>query len=98
MPLSVLVYYIDHAGKVAGVDHVGLGSDFDGVDDLPQGLNGIGDLPKLTLVLVQRGYNDEEVIRVLGGNFLRVLESAEAYSRSTATTLSGDGSTKRIGP
>lgn len=47
---------------------------------------------------MKRGYKDEDILRILGGNFLRVLESAEAYSRSTATTLSGDGSARRIGP
>ena len=47
---------------------------------------------------MKRGYKDEDILKILGGNFLRVLESAEAYARSTATTLSGDGSTRRIGP
>ena len=98
VPFSVLIDHIDHMVKVAGVDHVGLGSDFDGVDDLPEGLTGIDGLPKITLELVKRGYADEDILKILGGNFLRVLESAEAYSRSTATTLSGDGSTKKIGP
>ena len=97
VPFSVLIDHIDHMVKVAGVDHVGLGSDFDGVDDLPEGLSGIDGLPKITLELVKRGYKDEDILKILGGNFLRVLESAEAYSRSTATTLSGDGSTRRIG-
>jgi len=98
VPFSVLIDHIDHMVKVAGIDHVGLGSDFDGVDDLPEGLTGIDGLPKITLELVKRGYKDEDILKILGGNFLRVLESAEAYSRSTATTLSGDGSTRRIGP
>ena len=97
VPFSVLIDHIDHMVKVAGVDHVGLGSDFDGVDDLPEGISGIDGLPKITLELVKRGYKDEDILKILGGNFLRVLESAEAYSRSTATTLSGDGSTRRIG-
>ena len=97
VPFSVLIDHIDHMVKIAGVDHVGIGSDFDGVDDLPEGLTGIDGLPKITLELVKRGYKDEDILKILGGNFLRVLESAEAYSRSTATTLSGDGSTRRIG-
>jgi membrane dipeptidase len=96
VPFSVLVDHIDHMVKVAGVDHVGLGSDFDGVDDLPEGLTGIDGLPKITLELVKRGYKDEDVLKILGGNFLRVFEAAEAYARSTGTTLSGDGSTRRI--
>ena len=95
-PLSVLIDHIDHMVKVAGVDHVGLGSDFDGIDTLPEGMTGIGDLPKITLELVKRGYSDEDVLKILGGNFLRVLEAAEAYAASTKTSISGDGDTKTI--
>ncbi|MDB4941289.1 MAG: putative dipeptidase [Labilithrix sp.] len=96
VPLSVLVDHIDHMVKIAGVDHVGLGSDFDGVDALPEGITGVGDLPKITLALVQRGYTDEDILKILGGNFMRVLEAAEAHARGTNTTLSGDGNTKKI--
>ena len=96
VPLSVLIDHIDHMVKVAGIDHVGLGSDFDGVDALPEGLAGIQDLPKITLELVKRGYSDEDILKILGGNFLRVFDAVEAYAKSTKTTLSGDGSTKRI--
>jgi membrane dipeptidase len=97
VPFSVLVDHIDHMVKTAGVDHVGLGSDFDGVDDLPEGLTGIDGLPRITLELVKRGYKDEDILKILGGNFLRVFEAAEAYAHATKTTLSGDGSTRRIG-
>ena len=97
VPFSVLIDHIDHMVKVAGIDHVGLGSDFDGVDDLPEGLTGIDGLPRITLELVKRGYKDEDVLKILGGNFLRAFDAAEAYARSTSTTLSGDGSTRRIG-
>lgn len=96
VPLSALIDHIDHMVKVAGIDHVGLGSDFDGVDALPEGLTGIDGLPRITLELVKRGYTDEDILKILGGNFLRVFEAAEAYARSTGTTLSGDGSTRRI--
>ncbi|MBX3187263.1 MAG: dipeptidase [Labilithrix sp.] len=96
VPFSVLIDHIDHIAKTAGVDHVGLGSDFDGVDALPDGLTGIDGLPKITLELMKRGYSDEDVLKILGGNFLRVFEAAEAYAKSTGTTLSGDGSTRRI--
>jgi membrane dipeptidase len=97
-PLSVLVDHIEHIAKVAGVDHVGLGSDFDGVSAMPEGLEGIDGLPKITLELVRRGWSDEDVKKVLGENFLRVMAAAEAFARSTGTTLSGDGSTLGIGP
>jgi membrane dipeptidase len=97
VPLSVLIDHIDHMVKVAGIDHVGLGSDFDGVDDLPEGLTGIDGLPKITLELVRRGYKDEDVLKILGGNFMRVFEASEAYAKSTNTTLSGDGSTRKLG-
>ncbi len=98
VPFSVLIDHIDHMVKIAGIDHVGLGSDFDGVDDLPEGLTGIDGLPKITLELVRRGYKDEDILKILGGNFMRVFEATEAYAKSTNTTLSGDGSTKRINP
>jgi membrane dipeptidase len=98
VPLSVLIDHLDHMVKVAGVDHVGLGSDFDGVDALPEGIDGIDALPKITLELVRRGYDDEAILKILGGNFLRVFEAAEAYAASTKTTLSGEGSTKKIEP
>jgi membrane dipeptidase len=96
VPLSVLVDHIEHIAKVAGVDHVGLGSDFDGVESTPVGLEGIDGLPKITLELVRRGWSDEDVKKVLGENFLRVFGEAEAHARATKTTLSGDGSTKSI--
>jgi membrane dipeptidase len=94
--LGVLIDHIEHIAKVAGVDHVGLGSDFDGVDSMPQGLEGIDGLPKITLELLRRGWSDEDVKKVLGENFLRAFAAAEAHARSTKTTLSGDGSTKHI--
>jgi len=98
VPLSVLVDHVEHIAKVAGVDHVGLGSDFDGVTSLPEGLSGMDGLPKLTLELLRRGWSDEDVKKVLGENFLRAMGEAEAFARSTKTTLSGDGSTRAIGP
>lgn len=96
VPLATLVDHIEHIAEVAGKDHVGLGSDFDGVDALPEGIDGIDALPKITLELVRRGWSDEDVKKVLGENFLRVLETAERFAASTHTTLSGDGSTRRI--
>jgi membrane dipeptidase len=96
-PLSLLIDHIAHVIDVAGEDHVGLGADFDGVPSLPEGLGGVDGLPKITLELVRRGYSDDVVKKVLGENFLRVMEAAEACARASKTTLSGDGSTRRIG-
>jgi membrane dipeptidase len=95
-PLATLVDHIEHIAKVAGVEHVGLGSDFDGVPALPEGLSGMDGLPKITLELLKRGWSDGDVKKVLGENFLRVMSEAEAYAASTRTTLSGDGSTRSL--
>lgn len=73
-PFKVLIDHIDHVARVAGVDHVGLGSDFDGMDSLPAGLRDVRDLPKITQALLRRGYKEEEVRKILGENFLRVLK------------------------
>ncbi len=81
-PLSVLIDHIDHIAKVAGVDHVGLGSDFDGVNgQLPEGLDSPADLPKITAALMARGYTAEDCRKILGGNLLRVFREVEAVSK-----------------
>jgi membrane dipeptidase len=72
-----VVDHVDHIAKVAGVDHVGLGSDFDGAPSLPSGLGHVGELPNLTEELLRRGYSEAEVRKILGGNALRVLARAE---------------------
>jgi membrane dipeptidase len=94
--VTVLIDHIEHVAKVAGVNHVGLGSDFDGTPALPEGLSGMDELPRITLELVRRGFSDEDVKKILGENFLRVMAEAEAYARATGTTLSGDGSVRGI--
>jgi membrane dipeptidase len=76
-PLSVLIDHFDHMIKVAGVDHVGIGSDFDGVDCLPQGIDGVQDLPKVTVELMRRGYSAEDLHKILGSNLLRVFGEVE---------------------
>ena len=80
-PFQSLIDHIDHMAKVAGVDHVGLGSDFDGVAALPEGMDSVADLPKITQALVERGYTAEQVHKILGGNLLRVLRRCEQVAR-----------------
>jgi membrane dipeptidase len=81
-PLSVLIDHIDHIAKVAGVDHVGLGSDFDGVDgQLPEGIDSVADLPKITAALMERGYTAGDCRKILGGNLLRVFREVQAVAK-----------------
>ncbi len=78
LPLSTLLDHLDHAVKVAGVDHVGLGSDFDGADDsFPQGMEDISKIPNLVRGLMERGYSDVDILKILGGNTLRVMREVE---------------------
>ncbi len=80
-PLKSLIDHIDHVAKVAGVDHVGLGSDFDGVSGAtPQGIDSAADLPKITQALLDRGYSAEDIHKILGGNTLRVFREVERVS------------------
>jgi len=66
--------HVDHIVNLVGVDHVGLGSDFDGISASPKGLENITTIPNFTHGLVERGYTDEEIVKILGGNYLRVLK------------------------
>ena len=77
---TVIADHIDHAVKVAGADHVGLGSDFDGVDAIPRGMEDVSRLPNLVYELARRGYSEEDLIKILGGNVLRVLRQVEQVS------------------
>ena len=82
-PLSQLIDQIDHIAKVAGIDHVGLGSDFDGINgQLPEGINSAAALPKITEALMARGYSAEECRKILGGNLLRVFREVEQVART----------------
>jgi membrane dipeptidase len=82
LPLSRLLDHFEHAVKIAGVDHVGLGSDFDGADDLfPEGMEDISKMPNLVRGLMERGFSDEDILKILGGNTLRVMSEVEQVSR-----------------
>ncbi|HXI12628.1 MAG TPA: dipeptidase [Thermoanaerobaculia bacterium] len=80
------VDHIAHAASVAGIDHVGIGSDFDGVPSLPSGLKDASFLPLLTDRLADRGFSDDEIEKILGKNFLRVFEAVESGRRESATS------------
>jgi membrane dipeptidase len=72
--LSQVADQIDYVRKVAGVDHVGIGSDFDGVSALPEGMEDVTRLPRIAEALLDRGYSESDVRKILGGNMLRVME------------------------
>ena len=73
--------HIDHIRKIAGIDHIGLGGDFDGITSVPEGLEDVSSYPALTAELLRRGYKDEEVRKILGGNVLRVMRAAEKVAQ-----------------
>uniref|UniRef100_UPI0035C9FA72 dipeptidase n=1 Tax=uncultured Sphingomonas sp. TaxID=158754 RepID=UPI0035C9FA72 len=81
--LSDVADHIEHIVKVAGIDHVGIGSDFDGVgNSLPEGLGDVGTYPALLAELMRRGWSDASVAKLAGGNILRVMEAAERVAAS----------------
>ncbi|HEY3027597.1 MAG TPA: membrane dipeptidase, partial [Pyrinomonadaceae bacterium] len=75
--ISRIVDHIDHIVKLAGIDHIGIGSDFDGVQALPAELKSVADLPNLTAELLRRGYSESDIDKILGGNVLRMMEEVE---------------------
>ena len=76
-PMSMLLDHLDYIVKMIGVDHVGLGSDFDGVNSLPQQLDDVTTYPLITKALMERGYGKKDIRKILGGNFLRLLKANE---------------------
>ncbi len=74
-PMRLLIDHIDHIVRLIGVDHVGIGSDFDGIESPPRELNGVQDFPLLTKALLERGYSKKDVRKILGGNFIRVFSA-----------------------
>jgi len=78
---TVIADHIDHAVQVGGIDHVGLGSDFDGIDSVPKGMEDASKLPDLVRELARRGYSEQDLKKILGGNLLRVMRQVERVSR-----------------
>ncbi len=76
-PLSMLLDHLDYIVKLAGIDHVGLGSDFDGINSSPQQLNDVTSYPLITKALLERGYSKKDIGKIMGGNILRVLKANE---------------------
>jgi membrane dipeptidase len=74
-PLSMLIKQIDYIVKLIGVDHVGIGSDFDGAESYPLGMDDVRDYPKITAELLKLGYSEKDIDKILGGNFIRVLKA-----------------------
>ncbi|MCA1817892.1 MAG: membrane dipeptidase, partial [Acidobacteria bacterium] len=99
VPLSVLIDHFEHVVKVAGIDHVGIGSDFDGTsNELPADMDEISKLPNITYELLKRGYSEQDVRKILGENFLRAFAEAERVARAANRgQISGTGSLRRIG-
>jgi membrane dipeptidase len=99
VPLSLVADHVEHVRRVAGVDHVGLGGDYDGNDAWPEGLSDVSGYPRLIAELARRGWSDEDLGKLASGNVLRVLRRAEDVARrlsrerpaSTATIESLDG-------
>jgi membrane dipeptidase len=79
--LSDVADHIDHIRKVAGIDHIGLGGDFDGITAVPQGLEDVSTYPSLTAELLRRGYKEEDVKKILGQNVLRVMRDTERIAK-----------------
>jgi membrane dipeptidase len=93
LPISKLIDHIDHIVKVAGIDHVGIGADFDGANDMPEGAQDVSMLPNITYELLKRGYSERDIRKILGENLLRAFAEAE---RVAGKSISGNGSVRRI--
>ena len=88
--LADVVDHFDHVIKIAGIDHVGIGSDYDGVgDSLPAGLKDVSAYPNLVAEFLQRGYTEQDIASILGGNLLRVWSEVEAYAGAQRSCLPG---------
>jgi membrane dipeptidase len=81
-----VVDHIEHVIKTAGIDHVGLGSDFDGIMSVPKQLEDVSCYPNITQELLNRGYKEEQIHKVLGGNLLRVMRQTEEVAKHDRVT------------
>ena len=93
-PMSALIDHIDHMVKVAGWEHVGIGSDFDGVPCLPEGIDSVADLPKITQALAERGYTEKQLRGILGENLLRVFADVEKTAKQIRSETNPDKRTE----
>jgi membrane dipeptidase len=81
VPWTLIVDHIDHMVKVAGIDHVGIGSDFDGIPTVPEGMEDVSKLPRIRTELARRGYSEGDIRKIMGENFMRVFAEVEHVSR-----------------
>ncbi|MCO6512636.1 MAG: dipeptidase [Aridibacter famidurans] len=95
-PYTRIVDHIDHVRDVAGIDVIGIGSDYDGVPWLPEGMNGAEDHVLVTYEMLRRGYSEEDVLKVLGGNFMRAFEKAEKVAKIGSRKISGEGIQQKL--
>ncbi|HET7304896.1 MAG TPA: dipeptidase, partial [Segeticoccus sp.] len=84
--LEDVVPHLEHVREVAGIDHVGIGGDYDGTTELPAGLDDVTGYPRLFAALADRGWSDEDLVKLAGGNVLRVMRDAEAGARELQQT------------
>jgi membrane dipeptidase len=93
-PLSLLMDHIDYIVKLIGPEHVGLGSDFDGIESPPQQLNDVTTYPLITRELLKRGYKPADIEKILGGNFIRVLKANEPGSAAAVSTAAASAASR----
>jgi len=94
--LAQVADHVDHVRKVAGIDHIGLGSDFDGISSVIQGLEDVSTYPALTAELLRRGYSDDDVKKILGLNLLRVMRQAEQVAARLGKTRGASAEIMRM--
>jgi membrane dipeptidase len=81
--VHTVIDHIDHIVEIAGIDHVGIGSDYDGIGTVPEQLDDVSCYPNITQALLDRGYDEAHIRKILGGNLLRVLAEAQASAGGT---------------